>query len=104
MQSLAAITRISRHQSFAISRRNLSSQQATTNPTITLYQYAICPFCNINKTLLSYTDTSYTIQEVNPLTKTEIKFSKDGYKKVPRRIRNKCPQALLPPDLWGRSF
>lgn len=52
-------------------------------PAITLYQYSICPFCNINKALLSYTNTPYQITEVNPLTKAELKFSKDGYKKVP---------------------
>lgn len=52
-------------------------------PTITLFQYAICPFCNINKALLGYTGTPYNITEVNPLTKAELKFSTDGYKKVP---------------------
>lgn len=49
---------------------------------MTLYQYAICPYCNIVKTLLHFTDTPYVAKEVNPLTKAEIKFSAD-YRKVP---------------------
>lgn len=56
-------------------------------PDISFYQYAICPFCNINKALLAYANTPYTTQEVNPLTKAEIQFSKD-YKKVPIAIIN----------------
>ena len=70
-------------------RRLLSNQtnkmakdQQVAPPVVTLYQYHICPFCNINKALLSYTETPYNIVEVNPLTKAEIKFSTD-YKKVP---------------------
>jgi microsomal prostaglandin-E synthase 2 len=50
---------------------------------ITLYQYAICPFCNIVKAVLHYHETPYQAVEVNPLTKSELsKFSKD-YRKVP---------------------
>jgi microsomal prostaglandin-E synthase 2 len=63
--------------------RRLTSTQSS--PSITLFQYSICPFCNINKALLSYSNTPYTIKEVNPLTKAEIKFSTD-YKKVPIAI------------------
>ncbi len=59
-----------------------AASSSSKPPQITLYQYSICPFCNINKALLSYTNTPYKIKEVNPLTKAEIKFSKD-YKKVP---------------------
>lgn len=65
------------------SRRLASSTQS--RPSITLFQYSICPFCNINKALLSYSKTPYTIKEVNPLTKAEIKFSTE-YKKVPIAI------------------
>lgn len=67
------------------SRRLLSNQSSKDQiapPAVTLYQYHICPFCNINKALLAYTETPYKIVEVNPLTKAEIKFSTD-YKKVP---------------------
>jgi arsenate reductase-like glutaredoxin family protein len=50
---------------------------------ITLYQYQICPFCNIVKSVLHYGKLPYDIVEVNPLTKAELKqFSKD-YRKVP---------------------
>jgi microsomal prostaglandin-E synthase 2 len=59
-----------------------NSDADSSAPDISLFQYAICPFCNINKALLAYTNTPYTVIEVNPLTKVEIKFSKD-YRKVP---------------------
>jgi len=55
--------------------------KASHRPLITLYQYAICPFCNINKALLAYTNTPHKITEVNPLTKSQLP-SKD-YRKVP---------------------
>jgi len=49
-----------------------------------LYQYAICPYCNISKALLLYTRTPYNAVEVNPLTKGELKSLPDKtYKKVP---------------------
>eukprot|EP00606_Chrysophyceae_sp_TOSAG23-5_P000995 GSChrysophyteH2.ASY1.ANO1.1485.1 assembled CDS len=51
-------------------------------PEITVYQYKICPFCNRVKAYLDFLNIPYTVVEVNPLTKGEIKFSKD-YKKVP---------------------
>ena len=53
-----------------------------TSPDITLYQYKICPYCSRPKTLLDYLKVPYSIVEVNPLTKSQIAFSKD-YKKVP---------------------
>jgi microsomal prostaglandin-E synthase 2 len=79
------------HRSAITGRRYLSSvhvdvqvKKAMSSVTnITLFQYSICPFCNINKALLAYTETPYKITEVNPLTKAEHKFSTDGYKKVP---------------------
>jgi microsomal prostaglandin-E synthase 2 len=58
------------------------SHFSTAAAEITLYQYAICPFCNIVKSVLHYSKTPYQAVEVNPLTKAEIKWSKD-YKKVP---------------------
>jgi glutaredoxin len=49
-----------------------------------LYQYAICPYCNIAKALLNYTNTPFEAKEVNPLTKAELKSLPDKeYKKVP---------------------
>lgn len=69
-----------------LSRRSFSTKGSTPH-SITLFQYEICPFCNINKTLLSYANVDYNITEVNPLTKSEIKFSKD-YRKVPIALIN----------------
>lgn len=42
----------------------------------------ICPYCNKVKALLDYLKVDYETVEVDPLTKSEIAFSKD-YKKVP---------------------
>ena len=50
-----------------------------------LYQYKICPFCHRVKAYLDYLKIDYDTVEVNPLTKSEIKFSKD-HKKVPIAI------------------
>ncbi|CAK8994018.1 Prostaglandin E synthase 2 (Membrane-associated prostaglandin E synthase-2) (mPGE synthase-2) (Microsomal prostaglandin E synthase 2) (mPGES-2) (Prostaglandin-H(2) E-isomerase) [Cleaved into: Prostaglandin E synthase 2 truncated form] [Durusdinium trenchii] len=47
-----------------------------------LYQYAICPFCNKTKAALDFLKVPYQSVEVDPLTRSQIKFSKD-YKKVP---------------------
>lgn len=58
------------------------SHFSTAGAEVTLYQYAICPFCNIVKSVLHYSKTPYQAVEVNPLTKAEIKWSED-YKKVP---------------------
>ena len=49
---------------------------------VTLYQYDVCPFCNKVKAYLDYRGIPYDVVEVNPLTKSEIKFSKE-YTKVP---------------------
>merc|ERR1740138_2005753 len=47
-----------------------------------LFQYAICPFCNKTKAALDFLRVPYSSVEVDPLTRSQIKFSKD-YKKVP---------------------
>jgi microsomal prostaglandin-E synthase 2 len=57
-------------------------RQPSNLPKITLYQYQICPFCNRVKAYLDYLQIDYDSVEVNPLTKSELSFSKD-YKKVP---------------------
>ncbi|KAG5177089.1 glutathione S-transferase [Tribonema minus] len=49
---------------------------------IMVYQYKICPFCNKLKAVMDFLGIPYKVTEVNPLTKKEIKFSKD-YQKVP---------------------
>ena len=49
---------------------------------IVIYQYAICPFCNKVKAVLDFYDIPYETVEVNPISKNEIKWSKD-YRKVP---------------------
>eukprot|EP00752_Nemacystus_decipiens_P001555 g1522.t1 len=49
---------------------------------ITVYQYKICPFCNKLKVVMDFLGIPYSVTEVNPLTKKEIKFSED-YRKVP---------------------
>jgi len=59
------------------------STAASTQPDIKLYQYHICPFCNITKSLLGYAKLDYESVEVNPLTKSELKPWSGEYKKVP---------------------
>jgi len=62
------------------------STAASTQPDIKLYQYHICPFCNITKSLLGYAKLDYESVEVNPLTKSELKPWSGEYKKVPIAI------------------
>ena len=81
----------------AIATSAVATAVATTNTTetkeaipmdalpfdkVTLYQYDVCPFCNKVKAMLDFHGVPYDVVEVNPLTKGEMKFSKD-YKKVP---------------------
>ena len=44
-------------------------------------QYSVCPWCNKLRAFLDYHGLPYTVIEVNPMSKEEIKFSE--YKKVP---------------------
>ena len=64
---------------------SLSSVPASTG--ITLYEYKICPFCNKVKAYLDFLELDYKSVEVNPLTKSEIKFQNE-FKKVPVAILN----------------
>ena len=64
------------------SLRALSTAASEGDSIVQLYQYAICPFCNKTKAVLDYANVRYDTVEVNPLTKAEIKWSKD-YRKVP---------------------
>lgn len=50
--------------------------------TPTLYEYSVCPFCCKVKALLLYKKIPFHAVEVHPMSKNEIKFSKE-YKKVP---------------------
>ena len=71
---------------FSTSKNQIDNSDidSTSNPpSVTLYQYEICPFCNINKALLNYVDLEYKQVEVNPLTKAELKPWSGDYKKVP---------------------
>lgn len=47
-----------------------------------LYEFSICPFCLKVKNMLLYKGVRHEDIEVNPISKKELKFSKD-YKKVP---------------------
>lgn len=47
-----------------------------------VYQYQICPYCHRVKAYLDFLKVQYEVIEVNPLTKSELAFSKE-YKKVP---------------------
>jgi microsomal prostaglandin-E synthase 2 len=62
-----------------------ASAHPSQNNALVLYQYNICPFCNRVKAYLDYLKIPYNTIEVNPLTKSQIKFSED-YKKVPIAI------------------
>lgn len=59
-----------------------SNSRAAKAAVVNLYQYKICPFSNIAKAVLTYQQVPFKAVEVNPLTKAELKFSKD-YRKVP---------------------
>jgi len=48
---------------------------------ITIYQYQTCPFCSKARSFLLANSIPFSIEEVHPINKKEIKFSK--YKKVP---------------------
>ncbi|KAF0852349.1 mitochondrial thioredoxin (TRX)-like/glutathione S-transferase (GST C) family protein [Andalucia godoyi] len=61
---------------------------------VLLYQYSSCPFCNKVKAYLDWRQIAYTAVEVNPLTKTELKWSVD-YTKVPIVIAMPAYERLI---------
>jgi len=67
-----------------IARRALSTAPAAA-PSLTLYQYAVCPFCNKAQAFLEHYAIPHRRVEVNPLSKKEIAFSKD-YRMVPLAV------------------
>ncbi|GMT03446.1 hypothetical protein PENTCL1PPCAC_25620 [Pristionchus entomophagus] len=62
--------------------RKVVNELDRTKLNIRLYQYETCPFCCKVRAYLDYHGFSYEIVEVNPVTRSQIKFSTD-YKKVP---------------------
>mmetsp|Transcript_95198 Transcript_95198/g.269444 ORF Transcript_95198/g.269444 Transcript_95198/m.269444 type:complete len:255 (+) Transcript_95198:68-832(+) len=63
-------------------RSLIRAAAAAVEPQLRLFQYAVCPFCNKTKAALDFMKVPYTTVEVDPLTRSQIKFSRD-YKKVP---------------------
>ncbi|CAI5449747.1 unnamed protein product [Caenorhabditis angaria] len=62
--------------------RTIVNHLDRSNLKLRLYQYETCPFCCKVRAFLDYYGFSYEIVEVNPVTRSQIKFSTD-YKKVP---------------------
>lgn len=71
------------HRFLPTSPVRFATTAPTMQPDIKLYQHHICPFCNVTKSLLSYSKLDYASVEVNPLTKAELKPWSGEYKKVP---------------------
>ncbi|KAI6191818.1 Microsomal prostaglandin E synthase 2 [Aphelenchoides bicaudatus] len=59
-----------------------------------LYQYQTCPYCSKVRSVLDYYGFSYEVVEVNPVTRSQLKFAK-GYKKVPVVTTAKSEDALV---------
>jgi len=80
---MSAGARLPQCSGYSSAAATLPNLKASTLPQkITVYQYKICPFCHRVKACLDYLRIPYETVEVNPLTKSELKFSAD-YKKVP---------------------
>lgn len=66
-----------------VMRRLLSSAPAVSgDAAMSLYTYRICPFCCKVKAAARFAGVSIANVEVNPLTKSQISFSRD-HRKVP---------------------
>lgn len=80
---------------------------------LTLYQYKTCPFCSKVRAFLDFHALPYEVVEVNPVRRTEIKFS--SYRKVPILVAQEgdslvslgdpppcscCPRASMNLALW----
>ncbi|VDM37533.1 unnamed protein product [Toxocara canis] len=63
-------------------RFKVASDVDKTLLNLRLYQYQTCPFCCKVRTFLDYYGFQYELVEVNPITKTQLRFS-PNYKKVP---------------------
>ncbi|RCN26819.1 glutaredoxin [Ancylostoma caninum] len=71
-----------KEQSDILLSRKIVNHCDRTNLQLRLFQYQACPFCCKVRAFLDYYGFSYEVVEVNPVTRAQIKFSKD-YKKVP---------------------
>jgi microsomal prostaglandin-E synthase 2 len=69
------------------SKSNTDHRAHISDIDILMFQYKICPFCNLVKANLDYLGLPYRVVEVNPLTQSEIKFT-DEPRKVPIVILN----------------
>ncbi|KAK2719328.1 prostaglandin E synthase 2-like [Artemia franciscana] len=61
--------------------RKICSPIDKTGLKLVLYQYQPCPFCTKVRAFLDYYGFAYEVVEVNPVMRTEVKWS--NYKKVP---------------------
>lgn len=86
--SKSAAISISLTASFVYAVSRPVAHNAGENVTLPkVYQYQICPYCHRVKAYLDYLKVNYEVVEVNPLTKSELSFSKE-YKKVPIAVFN----------------
>lgn len=58
-----------------------ATERATRENPLLLYQYEVCPWCNKVKAVLDFHNAPYKTVEVDPIFKSQLKFS--DYKKVP---------------------
>ncbi|XP_057610740.1 prostaglandin E synthase 2 [Chionomys nivalis] len=61
--------------------RSAAQLSPSSHLQLTLYQYKTCPFCSKVRAFLDFHSLPYQVVEVNPVRRTEIKFS--SYRKVP---------------------
>ena len=111
--SKKVIVPLSSSSSFSFFSSTVAKKSTTTTttideesyqpPSVTLYQYKICPFCNINKAFLSYTNTPYTQTEVNPLTKTEVKSLPSNKENDQGKKYTKVPIAMINNEQYNGS-
>ncbi|CAD5234654.1 unnamed protein product [Bursaphelenchus xylophilus] len=69
--------------------RKIVSPNDKLGLNLRLYQYQTCPYCSKVRAVLDYYSFSYEVVEVNPVTRSQLKFLKD-YKKVPVMTSAKC--------------
>ncbi|XP_048199686.1 prostaglandin E synthase 2 isoform X1 [Perognathus longimembris pacificus] len=62
-------------------QRSAVQMSLSSHLQLTLYQYKTCPFCSKVRAFLDFHALPYEVVEVNPVLRTEIKFS--SYRKVP---------------------
>lgn len=80
--SLGVVAALSGVSVATASAQTKADHAKNNSQAVTLFQYDVCPWCNKVKAVLDYNGIPYRAVEVNPLMKSELKFSQ-GYKKVP---------------------